>query len=63
MKNEFNQFICGRRSLKDEVREGPAKTDVVPENIDDVHELNSDYREIKAFLEISSISIHFHWIV
>ena len=27
------------RSLKDEVREGPPKTDVVPENIDDVHEL------------------------
>ena len=34
MKNWFNEFICGRRSLKDEVREGRPKTTVVPEDID-----------------------------
>ena len=34
VKNWFNEFNCGRRSLKDEVREGPTKTAVVPENID-----------------------------
>ena len=35
----FNEYNCGRRSLKDAVREGPSKTAVVPENNDAVHEL------------------------
>ena len=39
MKNWFYEFNCGQRSLKDEVRAGPPKTDVVPENIDAVREL------------------------
>ena len=34
VKNWFTEFNCGRRSLKDEVREGPPKTAVVSENID-----------------------------
>ena len=37
--NWFKEFNCGRWSLKDEVREGPPKTAVVPENIDAVREL------------------------
>jgi len=32
-ENWFNEFNRGRRSLKDEVREGCPKTAVVPENI------------------------------
>ena len=39
VKNWFNEFICGRNSLKDEVRESRSKTTVVPENIDAVREL------------------------
>ena len=39
MKNLFNEFNCGRRSLKDELREDPPKTAVVSENIDAVREL------------------------
>ena len=39
VKNWFNEFNCGRRSLKDEVRECHPKTAVVPENIDAVREL------------------------
>ena len=51
VKNCFNEFYCGRRSLKDEVREGPPKTAVVSENIDAVRELimqdrHVTYREI-----------------
>ena len=62
MKNWFNIFNCGRRSQKDEVREGPPKTAVVPENIAAVHELimqdrHVTYLEIKASLGISSTSI------
>ena len=30
VKNCFYEFNCGRGSLKDEVREGPPKTTVVP---------------------------------
>ena len=40
VKNWFNEFNCGRRSLKDEVREGPPKTAVVSENIDAVRTVN-----------------------
>ena len=63
MKNWFNEFNCGRRSLKDEVREGRPKTAVVSENIDAVRELimqdrHVTYREIEASLGISSTSIH-----
>ena len=39
VKNWLNGFNCSRRSLKDDVREGRPKTDVVPENIDAVREL------------------------
>ena len=39
VKNWFNEFNCGRWSLKDEVRKGPPKTAVVPENIDAMREL------------------------
>ena len=50
--NRFNKFISGRQPLKDEVREGPLKTAVLPECIDAVHELqhrHMTYREIKAY--------------
>ena len=39
VKNWLNEFNCGRQSLKGEIREGPAKTAVVPENIDAVRAL------------------------
>ena len=39
MENWLNEFNCGRRSLKDEVREGSQKTAVVPDNIDAVRAL------------------------
>ncbi|XP_044313067.1 histone-lysine N-methyltransferase SETMAR-like [Drosophila rhopaloa] len=39
VKNWYNEFNRGRRSLEDEGREGRPKTVVVPENIDAVHEL------------------------
>ena len=63
MKNWFNEFNCGRRLLKDEIRVGPPKTTVAPENIDAVRDLimqdrHVTYREIEASLGISSTSIH-----
>ena len=63
MKNWFNEFNCGRRSLKDEVREGCPKKAVVSENIDGVRELimqnrHVTYREIEASSGISFTSIH-----
>ena len=63
MENWFNEFIGSRSLLKDELREGPPKTAVVPENIDAVRELimqdrHVKYREINAFLDISSTSSH-----
>ena len=39
VKNRFNEFNCGGRSLTDEVREGPPNTAVVSENIGAVHKL------------------------
>ena len=33
-KNSFNEFNCGRRSLKNEVRVGPPTTALVRENTD-----------------------------
>ena len=63
MKNWLNAFNCGRRSLKDELREGPAKTVVVHiENIDAVRELimqdrHATYPEIEASLGITSFNI------
>ena len=44
VKNWFNEFNRGRRSLKDEVREGRPKTAVVSDNIDAVRELIVQYR-------------------
>ena len=38
-KNWFNEFNCGRRSLKDEVRVGLPQTVLLPENINAVREL------------------------
>ena len=63
VKNWFNLFNCGRRSLKNEFRESPSKTAVVPENIDAVRELikqdrHVTYLEIKVSLGISFTSIH-----
>ena len=63
MKSWFNEFKRGRRSLKDEVREGRPKTAVLSENIDVVREVvmqdhHVTYREIEAFLGISATSIH-----
>ena len=63
VKNCFKEFNCGRRSLKDEVREGPPKAAVVRENIAFVRELKMQdrhviYREIEPCLGISSNSIH-----
>ena len=63
VKTWFNEFNCGRRLLKDQVREGRPKTAFMSENIDAVRELIKQnrhvaYREIKAFLVISSTSIH-----
>ena len=57
MENWFNEFNCGRRSLKYEVRKGPAKTAFVSENIDAVPELimpdrHVTYREIELSLGI-----------
>lgn len=61
--NWFNEFKRGRRSLRDESREGRPKTAVVPENIDAVRELIKEdrhvtYREIEASLGISPPAIH-----
>ena len=63
VKNWFNEFICGRRSLKDKVCEGPPKTVVVSENNDAVRELimqdrHVTYHEIGPPFSISSTSIH-----
>ena len=46
MKNWFNEFNCGRRWLKDEVRDGPSKTDFVSENIDAERELIMQFRHV-----------------
>ena len=61
--NWFNEFNRGRSSLKDQFREGPPKTAVVPEDIDASLELimqdrHVTYREIEASLAISSTSKH-----
>ncbi|XP_037959311.1 uncharacterized protein LOC119688717 [Teleopsis dalmanni] len=63
VKNWFNEFNHGRRSLNDEFRESRPKAAVVPENIDAVRELimldrHVAYREIQPSLGISSTSIH-----
>ena len=60
----FNEFNCGRRLLKDEVRESRPKTAVVSENIDAVRELimqdrHVTYREIEAFLTTAFMCIFF----
>ena len=62
MKNWFNEFNCGRRSLKDAVRKGRSKTAVVSQNIDAVRELivqdrHVTKRETEASLGISITSI------
>ena len=44
--NFFNEFNRGRSTLKDEFREGPPKTAVVPENIDTVCELIMQDRHV-----------------
>lgn len=63
VKNWYNEFNRGRRSLSDELREGRPKSVVVQENIDAVRELITQdrhvtYREIEASLGISMTSIH-----
>ena len=62
MKNFFNKISRSRSSLKDEIRNGPAKTTVVPENTDAVRELiiqdrHDTHREIAVSFSISSTSI------
>ena len=60
VKTWFNEFNCGLRSLKVEVREGrPNTTADVLENIDAVRELimqdrHVPYREIEASLDIKN---------
>ena len=60
INNWLNEFNYGRRSLKGEVREGPPKTAVVPENINAVRELTMQDRhmKMKASFGISSNSIY-----
>ena len=52
LKNWFNEFNCGRRTLKDEVRADRPKTALVPDNIDAVfmQHRRVTYREIEPFL-------------
>ena len=57
VKNWFNEFNCGRRSLKDNVREGPAKTAVVSENIDTVRKLIRQDRHV-THREILHLILH-----
>ena len=59
----FSEFNRGRRSLKDELKEGRPKSVVVPQNIDAVRELvmqdrRVTYREIEASMGISMTTIH-----
>ena len=49
MKNWYNEFNRGRRSLNDEFREGRPKTAVVPENIDAVRELITQCDKFQLF--------------
>ena len=49
-KNWINAFNCGRRSVKDEAREGCPKTAVVSENIDAVRELIMQERHVELIL-------------
>src|ERR1700704_6938374 len=63
VKNWYNDFNRGRRSLQDEFREGRPKTAVLAKNIDAVRELIMEdrhvtYLEIEASLGISATSIH-----
>ena len=62
MKNWFNELNCGRRSLNDEIRQDPAKTVVVSENMEHVRELimqdhHVTYRDIEASFGISITNI------
>ena len=58
VKNWFNEFNCGPRSPKDEVRESPPKTGIVSENIDAVRELVMQYRHVTCH-ETKGIFRHF----
>ena len=46
VKNWFNEFNRGRWLLKSEVRQGRPKTAVVPKNIDAMHELIMQDRQL-----------------
>ena len=46
VKNWFNEFSCGRGSLKDEVRRGRQKTAVLSDNIDVVRDLIMQDRHV-----------------
>ncbi|KAK4887154.1 hypothetical protein RN001_003425 [Aquatica leii] len=59
----FSEFHRKRTLPQDEFREGRSKSAVVPENIDAVRKLilqdcHGTYREIEAYLGISSTCIH-----
>ena len=64
VKNWFNEFILGQRSLKDEGREGRPKTAVVQENIAryqcelTMQDRDMTYRETGQSLDVSPSSIH-----
>ena len=47
MKNWFNYFNRGQRSLKDEIREDPPKSAVVSENSDAMRELIMQDRTVR----------------
>ena len=59
----FNEFNHGRRSLKDKVRDGCPKTDVLPKNIDTerepiIQDRHVTYHEKEPSLHISPTSLH-----
>ena len=56
MKSWFSDFKHDRRSLKNEIREGPPKTAVVPENINVVRELIMQERHV-TYSEIELLGI------
>lgn len=63
IKNWYNEFNRGRRSLQDEFREGRPKSVVLPENVDAVRKQiikdpHVTYRQLEASLGISATSIH-----
>ena len=59
MKTWFIEFNCGRRLLKDEIREGRPKTAVVSDNIDVVRELIMQDRHV-TYIDRGILGHFFH---